>query len=185
MAGNLIKEAVKGIWHDKEILKYKYYINTLMNIICVYVLIIWVLDLVFGIHNLPGQQNGLLSDGGSTFRIINPPQVLIISFYTLYKIYYDLEEKKVISFRSMLFAGIVVLMQWRTVVAAFGVGLIITICLSLKRNGLSRKLLAEIVVLVIAICVIFLQGSSETGLIHSLMLERIQERLLQGRKYGR
>lgn len=145
--------------------KYKYYINTLMNIICVYVLIIWVLDLVFGIHNLPGQQNGLLSDGGSTFRIINPPQVLIISFYTLYKIYYDLEEKKVISFRSMLFAGIVVLMQWRTVVAAFGVGLIITICLSLKRNGLSRKLLAEIVVLVIAICVIFLQGSSETGLI--------------------
>ena len=50
--------------------KYKYYINTLMNIICVYVLIIWVLDLVFGIHNLPGQQNGLLSDGGSTFRIM-------------------------------------------------------------------------------------------------------------------
>lgn len=145
--------------------KYKYYIDTLMNIICVYVLIIWALDLVFGIHNLPGQQNGLLSDGGSTFRIINPPQVLIISFYTLYKIYDDLEEKKVISFRSMLFAGIVIFMQWRTVVAAFGVGLIITICLSLKRNGLSRKLLAEIVVLVIAICAISLQESSETGLI--------------------
>lgn len=157
--------AMRQEGNTSRLWKYKYYIDTLMDIICVYVLIIWTLDLVFGIHNLPGQQNGLLSDGGSTFRIINPPQVLIISFYTLYKIYDDLEEKKVISFRSMLFVGIVVFMQWRTVVAAFGVGLIITICLSLKKNGLSKKLLAEIIIITIAVFAISSQNSSQSRLV--------------------
>lgn len=152
------KKSLSRLW------KYEYYIDTLMNVVCIYVLIVWSLDLLFGLHNLPGQQGGLLSDGGSTFRIINPPQVLMIAFYTLYKMYSDLEEKKEISLRTMLFVGIVVFMQWRTVVAAFGVGLIITICLSLKRNGLSKKLFSEIVVIAIAMFVIFSQSSSESGL---------------------
>lgn len=145
--------------------KYKYYIDTLMNVVCVYVLIVWILDLVFGLHNLPGQQGGLLSDGGSTFRIINPPQVLMIAFYTLYEIYSDLEERKEISLRTMLFVAIVIFMQWRTVVAAFGVGLIITVFLSLKKNGLSKKLLAEIIIITIAVFIISSQSSGQSGLI--------------------
>lgn len=153
------EKSVNRLW------KYKYYIDTLMNVVCVYVLIVWTLDLVFGLHNLPGQQGGLLSDGGSTFRIINPPQVLMIAFYTLYEIYSDLEERKEISLRTMLFAGIVIFMQWRTVVAAFGVGLIITICLSLKKNGLSKKLLAEIIIITIAVFAISSQNSAQSGLV--------------------
>lgn len=153
------EESVNRLW------KYKYYIDTLMNVICVYVLIVWTLDLVFGLHNLPGQQGGLLSDGGSTFRIINPPQVLMIAFYTLYEIYNDLEERKEISLRTMLFAGIVIFMQWRTVVAAFGVGLIITVFLSLKKNGLSKKLLAEIIIITIAVFTMSSQNSAQSGLV--------------------
>lgn len=153
------EKSVNRLW------KYKYYIDTLMNVVCVYVLIVWTLDLVFGLHNLPGQQGGLLSDGGSTFRIINPLQVLMIAFYTLYEIYSDLEERKEISLRTMLFAGIVIFMQWRTVVAAFGVGLIITICLSLKKNGLSKKLLAEIIIITIAVFAISSQNSTQSGLV--------------------
>ena len=145
--------------------KYKYYIDTLMNVVCVYVLIVWTLDLVFGLHNLPGQQGGLLSDGGSTFRIINPPQALMIAFYTLYEIYSDLEERKEISLRTMLFAGIVIFMQWRTVVAAFGVGLIITVFLSLKKNGLSKKLLAEIIIITIAVFTMSSQNSAQSELV--------------------
>ena len=153
------EESVNRLW------KYKYYIDTLMNVVCVFVLIVWTLDLVFGLHNLPGQQGGLLSDGGSTFRIINPPQVLMIAFYTLYEIYSDLEERKEISLRTMLFAGIVIFMQWRTVVAAFGVGLIITVFLSLKKNGLSKKFLAEIIIITIAIFAMSSQNSAQSGLV--------------------
>lgn len=153
------EESVNRLW------KYKYYIDTLMNVVCVYVLIVWTLDLVFGLHNLPGQQGGLLSDGGSTFRIINPPQALMIAFYTLYEIYSDLEERKEISLRTMLFAGIVIFMQWRTVVAAFGVGLIITVFLSLKKNGLSKKLLAEIIIITIAVFTMSSQNSAQSELV--------------------
>lgn len=153
------EKSVNRLW------KYKYYIDTLMNVVCVYVLIVWTLDLVFGLHNLPGQQGGLLSDGGSTFRIINPPQVLMIAFYTLYEIYSDLEERKEISLRTMLFAGIVIFMQWRTVVAAFGVGLIITVFLSLKKNGLSKKLLAEIIIITIAVFTMSSQNSAQSELV--------------------
>lgn len=153
------EKALNRLW------KYEHYIDVLMNIVCIYVLIIWSLDLLLGMNSLPGQQGGLLSDGGSTFRIINPPQVLMIAFYTLYRIYKELKEKKEISLRTMLFIGIVVLMQWRTVVAAFGIGLIITLCVSLKRNGLSRKLLAELFVIVVAILVISSRSSAKTGLV--------------------
>lgn len=153
------EKSVNRLW------KYKYYIDTLMNVVCVYVLIVWTLDLVFGLHNLPGQQGGLLSDGGSTFRIINPPQALMIAFYTLYEIYSDLEERKEISLRTMLFVGIVIFMQWRTVVAAFGVGLIITVFLSLKKNGLSKKLLAEIIIITIAVFAISSQNSTQSELV--------------------
>lgn len=153
------ERSVSRLW------KYKYYIDTLMNVVCIYVLIVWTLDLVFGLHNLPGQQGGILSDGGSTFRIINPPQVLMIAFYTLYEIYSDLEERKEISLRTMLFVGIVIFMQWRTVVAAFGVGLIITVFLSLKKNGLSKKFLVEIIIITIAVFAISSQNSAQSGLV--------------------
>lgn len=137
--------------------KYQKYIHTFMNIVAIYVLFFWVGDLIFGMRSLPGQLNGLLSDGGSTFRIINPPQVLMIALYTLYEIYIDLDQKKVISPRTLLFITIVFLMQWRTVVAAFGVGLVLILIYQIKKgNLLSYKLIIQIFgILVIGVIAIF------------------------------
>ena len=130
--------------------KYQKYIHTFMNIVAIYVLFFWGGDLIFGMRFLPGQLNGLLSDGGSTFRIINPPQVLMIALYTLYEIYIDLEKKKVISLRTLLFITIVVLMQWRTVVAAFSVGLVLIFIYQIKKgNLLSYKIIMELIGIVI------------------------------------
>lgn len=148
--------------------KYEYYIDNLMNIILVYVLIVWVLDLAFGINSLPGQQGGTLSDGGSTFRIINPPQVLMIAIYALYKAYKDLQKKKLLTIRTLLFAFVVLLLQWRTAVAAFGIGLIILLILFIKENRLSRKLMQEIAVWVVLFLIVFMQGNTESGILGML-----------------
>lgn len=148
-----------------RIWKIEYYVDTLMNIVLFYVLIVWILDLVLGINSLPGQQGGTLSDGGSTFRIINPPQVLIIAFYTLYRAYKDLEEKRQLTVRTLLLTTIIILLQWRTVVAAFGVGIIVLFVLSIRENGLSRKLLFEMAVLVSLFIVVAIQGDRESGLL--------------------
>lgn len=145
--------------------KFEYYIDNLMNVVLVYVLVFWTLDLVLGINSLPGQQGGTLSDGGATFRIINPPQTLMIAFYILYRAYKDLEEKRKLTVRTLLFAVIVILLQWRTVVAAFGVGMIVLFALSIKEKGISRKLLIEIIVLASIIIVVSIRGDRESGLL--------------------
>lgn len=134
----------------KRIEKWKLYLNRLMNVVLVYILIVWMLDLVFGLNSLPGQYNGTLSDGGSTLRIINPPQVLMIAMYTLYIIYLDIRKKNMISLRSMLFALIVILMQWRTVVAAFAVALIVEFIYLLKKGKINKQTITQMSFLTIA-----------------------------------
>lgn len=148
-----------------RIWKFENYIDTLMNVVLIYILIIWTLDLVLGIHSLPGQQGGTLSDGGSTFRIINPSQVLMIAFYTLYRAFRELKEESKISIKTLLFAMVIMLLQWRTVVGAFAIGIIVLFILSIKENGLSRKLFLEIVVLAILVVVVSTQGDRESGLL--------------------
>ncbi len=158
----------KGI---SRLYKYQKYIHIFMNIVAIYVLVIWGLDLILGINSLPGQANGLLSDGGSTFRIINPSQVLMISLYTLYEIYNDLEKKKLISLRTLLFIVIVVLMQWRSVVAAFGVGLILMFIYQTKKGKLwSMKLFVEIlgIIIVGGIATFSIDTSAITDMIFNL-----------------
>ncbi|MBS6921963.1 MAG: hypothetical protein KH186_00245 [Lachnospiraceae bacterium] len=153
------EKAIDRIW------KFEHYIDKLMNVVLVYLVIIWMLDVILGINSLPGQKGGMLSDGGSTFRIINPPQVLMIGFYTLYRAYRDLDEKRKLSIRTLLFAVSIIFLQWRTAVAAFGVGIILLFVLSIKKNGISQKLLLEISVLAILIIVVSNQSNREAGLI--------------------
>lgn len=126
------------------------YMNRFANVVISYTLIIWLIDLLFGINSLPGQKNGLLSDGGSTFRIIHPQQVLIIAFYTLYCLNRDLKYKHTISVRTLLLTGVVLLMQWRTVVAAFLLGFALILYFRLiKEKGLTIKFLKGLFILVI------------------------------------
>lgn len=131
--------------------KYEKYIHQLMNVVLVYVFVIWALDLFLGMRSLPGQINGTLSDGGSTFRIINPPQAMMIAFYALSQLYKDLIEKKFISIRTLLFMFMVILLQWRTVVAAFVVAVVLLI-IKAAANGkiFSVKLGVEIILVTLA-----------------------------------
>lgn len=152
-------DSIERMW------KYEQYLNNLMNCVLLYVLVVWILDLGLGINGLPGQKNGLLSDGGSTFRIIHPLQVLMIVFYTLYQMYKDLENKRQFSVRTLIFTGVILLMQWRTVVAAFLVGVFILLVSNVKENGLSKKLFGEIIGLIFAAIVISLQGGGSDGLV--------------------
>ena len=144
--------------------KYEQYIDTLMNVVLIYTVIIWILDAAFGMHSLPGQINGTLSDGGSTFRIISAPQSLMIAFYALYKMHQDISSRNKLSARTLTFAGIIVLLQWRTVVAAFLVGVVIMLALYTQRNGLSRKLSSELAVMVAFAFAISLRGDGSSGI---------------------
>lgn len=131
--------------------KCKYYIDTLMNVVIVYVLCVWFLDSVLGVNSLPGQVVGTLSDGGSTFRIINPPQTLMIAFYALWKIYEDLKEQKFLKIRTLVLILIVLFLQWRTVVAAFLIGVVLIFILKLKEGIFSVKLIGEILGVLVAL----------------------------------
>ena len=56
-------------------------------------------------------------------------------------------------------------MQWRTVVAAFLVGVFILLIINVKENGLSGKLFVEILGLLFAAIVISFQGGGVEGLV--------------------
>ena len=137
------------------------YIRNLMNGMVVFILFIWVLDVGFGINYLPGQYNGTLSDAGSTFRMVNPPQVLMIALYTLWEMSRDLEKKREISLRTLVFTAVIILMQWRTVIVAFLAGFVLVLLGSMKKSRISKKLAAEIVGLAVLLAgVLVISGDS-------------------------
>lgn len=138
-------------------------IDVFMNIVAIYVLIIWGMDVLLGINNLPGQQYGTLSDGGSTFRIIQPQHVLMIAFYSLWELYNNLKEDGDIKARTVLFCGIVILMQWRTVVAAFLVGAVLVFIDYFKeRKSISHPLFFKIAVLTV-LCILTVLFGTDSG----------------------
>ena len=146
------------------------YIRNLMNGMVVFILFIWVLDVGFGINYLPGQYNGTLSDAGSTFRMVNPPQVLMIALYTLWEMSRDLEKKREISLRTLVFTAVIILMQWRTVIVAFLAGFVLVLLGSMKKSRISKKLAAEIVGLAVLLAgVLVVSGDSSRILKLSLI----------------
>ena len=57
--------------------------------------------------------------------LLTPSIVIVMAYYVLYKIYTDIQEYGYMKITLMLMAAVIVLLQWRTVVAAFGVGVIL------------------------------------------------------------
>lgn len=148
-------KAISRLWVFEK------YIRILMNGMVVFILAVWALDIGFGINYLPGQLNGTLSDAGSTFRMVNPPQVLMIAFYTLWEMSRDLEKKREISLRTLVFTAVIILMQWRTVIVAFLAGFVLVLVGSVKKSRISKKLAAEIVGLAVLLAgVMVVSGDS-------------------------
>lgn len=116
-------------FRDNHTMQTQYYIGVYVKRYMVLMfgmtLLIWMLDIGSGLKSLPGQIGGTLSDGSSTFRIITPSIVIVMAYYVLYKIYTDIQEYGYMKITLMLMAAVIVLLQWRTVVAAFGVGVIL------------------------------------------------------------
>lgn len=127
----------------KYIHKYIKLINICMDIILAISVILWILDLVFGFHPLMSQYNATLSDGGSTMRFIQPPQVLAIALYALYLIIKNTQENGTIGIRAGLFTIVVILFQHRSVWGALGAGVIVWIFCIYRTKKISLKLLLQ------------------------------------------
>lgn len=145
--------------------KWEVYLNRLMNIVLIYVYFVWILDVFFGVHSLPGQYGGTLSDGGSTMRIMNPPQVLMIAFYALYEIYNDIMDKEKISLRTILFMLSIFLMQWRTVIGAFCVGVLVAIIYFIVKGKFTKKRIIVQVTLLTLIGLIIVFGFDNSSFV--------------------
>ena len=142
----------------------KKYIDNFVNIVVIYVCLLWGLDLALGFNHLPGQQYGTLSDGGSTFRIIQPQHVLIIAFYCLWELYRNLKKYNDIRARTIFLCVIVIFMQWRTVIASFLIGVILICAMYLKNgNFMSKSLLIKVLSLLV-ICIAFSVVGSNQGI---------------------
>lgn len=153
---------------DGRMMIWMKYVHRLMDALVLYVATIWVLDLIFGIKSLPGQYAGTLSDGGSTMRIISAPQALIIALYSLYLLYGDLDNKGKISLRFISFALVTFLLQWRTVVAAFCVGLVILVVIfAIVKKSVSKIFIIQLLLLFTIGFVLF-SSLSDVGLIKAI-----------------
>ena len=64
----------------------------------------------------------------------------MIAFYSLWELYNNLKNDGDIKARTVLFSGIVILMQWRTVVAAFLVGVVFVFVDYVKEKSISKLL---------------------------------------------
>ncbi len=157
---------------ETSLARYKRLIDILMNVTLIYVFVIWGLDLLFGMNDLPGQIGGTMSDGGSTFRIIQPDQVLMIAVYTLWSLYRDMDTKRHVTPRTILFVVVVLFMQWRTVVAAFLVGLLLILIWNvIKYRSVTQKFALECIIAVGTVGVFLLlfgQASRLVGMIENM-----------------
>lgn len=129
-----------------------------MNVTLIYTYFIWGLDIFGGMKNLPGQLNGILSDGGSSFRFLHPYLVIILAIYTCYLLYYDLliSYKRRISLKTLIYIFTIIIFQQRTVWIAFFLGVIICLTIYMKnRKDVSIVLNLQIVILIILFYISF------------------------------
>lgn len=142
---------------------FKRYIDILMNIVVIYVLIIWTLDLVFGVNNLPGQYSGSLNELGSSLRVVHPHQVLMLAIYTLYDIYEELKTKGKLTIRNIVFSLIIAMLQWRTVFIAFTIGLILICVDYFRKKRISKTLVAQVGLFVLCYMILRFYNKNVTG----------------------
>lgn len=141
--------------------KYIIFIEVLMFVILVVSIVLWGLDIGFGIHPLTSQANATLSDGGSTMRFVQPQQVLVMALYVLYLVRKSIRKNQCISLKAMIYFVAVILFQHRSVWLALGTGLIVILYTECVRSKVSFKLSFQIVVLAIIAVGIVLTGTDD------------------------
>lgn len=124
-------------------------IDATMMMISIITIILWALDLIFGIHILASQFNATLSDGGSTMRFIQPYEVFLIALYALYLTRSSIRKNGLISLRAMFYLGMVVLFQHRSVWLALALGVIWIIISENKDARHSAKLTLQVLILIV------------------------------------
>lgn len=145
----------------KSYRKYMIFIEILMFVVLGVSIILWGLDIGFGIHPLASQVNATLSDGGSTMRFVQPQQVLVMAFYVLYLVRKSIRETQCISLKAMIYFAAVVLFQHRSVWLALGTGLIVIMYTECIRRKVSFKLSLQVIVLVIVMVGIVVTGTDD------------------------
>lgn len=145
------------------------YIYRFMNCLAVYLVIIWILDLFFGVNSLPGQLAGLSSDGGSTFRVIPKPLASMMAFYVFILAYDDLRKGATLGWKTLCFSILVILLQLRVVQVAFLFGCFL---LLLRKLVTDKKISAHLAIQVLGMFVAFLVTPilfGRTALLSSLL----------------
>lgn len=145
----------------KDAKKYRKLLNSVMTIILIISCVLWGLDILIGFHPLPSQYNATLSDGGSTMRFIQPYEVLGIALYALLLLEEDLNIKRYLTFRTILFSAAVILFQHRSIWMAWGCGFIVVLFISMKNARITKKLFLQLILLIVSCFIVLNMGSGQ------------------------
>lgn len=147
------------VWQDAK--KYRRLLDSVMTIILVISCVLWALDILIGFHPLPSQFNATLSDGGSTMRFVQPYEVLGIALYALLLLKENLNIKGYLKSRTSLFSAAVILFQHRSIWMAWGCGFIVILFAVMKNTRITKKLLPQVIFLIVSCFIILNMGSGQ------------------------
>lgn len=147
------------VWQDAK--KYRRLLDSVMTIILVISCVLWALDILIGFHPLPSQFNATLSDGGSTMRFVQPYEVLGIALYALLLLKENLNIKGYLKSRTILFSAAVILFQHRSIWMAWGCGFIVILFAVMKNTRITKKLLPQVIFLIVSCFIILNMGSGQ------------------------
>lgn len=128
------------------------YIHRFMNCLAAFLVLIWILDLFFGLNSLPGQLDGLQSDGGSTFRIISKSLATIMALYVYMLAYDDFRKGDALRWKTVFFSILIILLQWRVVQYAFIFGCFL---LLLRKVVIDKKISVRLIIQALSILAVF------------------------------
>lgn len=129
--------------------KHRKIIDAVMWIILGISVVLWVIDIGFGLHPLRSQYNATLSDGGSTMRFVQSYEVLVIALYAICLVKRDIREKGIIGFKAIIFILGVILFQHRSVWFALGAGIAVIIGEEIIHGKITTKLFGQIILFVV------------------------------------
>lgn len=141
------------------LIKYEKLLDICMWTILSISIVLWSIDIVFGIHPLFSQYNATLSDGGSTMRFIQSYNVLGIALYDLYIVRKDILEKRIIGMRALVFALAVILFQHRSVWLGYSIGFAYVIITQTRGKRVSLKLMSQLIGLICLSSIIIFASS--------------------------
>lgn len=141
--------------------KYLIFIEVLMFVILLVSIVLWGIDIGFGIHPFESQMNATLSDGGSTMRFVQPYQVLVMALYVLFLVRKSIRENQCISLKAIVYFVVVILFQHRSVWLALGMGLIVILYTECVGRKVHFKLSLQVGVLILVAVGVVLTGTDD------------------------